>query len=431
MRYLFDAIYAIALLLYSPLILWRMAVLGKWRRGWAERFGAVPRQAVGRRAIWIHAVSVGEANATVTLVDALRRELPDHDIVFSATTDTGYARLGKLHPDAPRFHYPLDLSFAVARAFRRLRPALIILMELELWPNLLRMARARGIPVVVANGRISDRAMPRYQRWRRLIEPMFRRLTAACAQDDLWAGRFVELGASAERVHVTGSLKYDTAALADHVDGAETLAVAMGIDRDRPLWVAGSTGPGEEAMLLDAHRTLAESHPNLQLAIIPRKPERFDEVADLISGAGYRCVRRTQSPDSGQAPSVATGVFLGDTMGELRKFYDLADVIFVGRSLVPMGGSDVIEAAAPGRAVVTGPHTANFAEPVRRLSSAGGLRVVSDRAELVAAVDELLTQPERRDQMSAAARETIVTARGATDRTVAVICDILSGRTPR
>ncbi|MCG3178099.1 MAG: 3-deoxy-D-manno-octulosonic acid transferase [Phycisphaerae bacterium] len=423
MRYVVDFLYLIFMLLYTPMLLWRMAVQGKWRGGWAHRFGAVPRRQGAGPCIWIHAVSVGEANATVTLAARLREALPGCTLAFSATTDTGFARLAKLYPDDLRFHYPLDFSLAVSRAFRRIRPAMIVLMELEVWPNLLGLARRAGIPVVVANGRLSDHSFRWYRRFRPVLRPMFRRLSAACVQDQAYADRFVAMGTPTDRVTVTASVKYDTAEVADRVAGADALSGVLGLDASHRLLVAGSTGPGEETILLDVYRRLGGSHGNLRLAIIPRKPERFDEVAALIAKAGFGCLRRSEHADGSPGPSPLAGdtVVLGDTMGELRKFYALSAIAFVGRSLVPMGGSDVMEAAALGLPVLTGPHADNFVEPVRRLSSGGGLIVVPDGDALGQAVAELLADEPRRKRMATAAREAVVQAKGATDRTVAVI----------
>ena len=422
LRILLDAMYLVGLVLYSPVLLYRIFVVGKDRHGWSERFGSVPRRESGRPAVWIHAVSLGEANATVKLVEQLRAALPEFDLAISTTTDTGSARVAQLHPQAIRFRFPLDFSPVVRRVFNRIRPTVIVLMELEVWPNLTAQAARRNVPVIVVNGRLSPRSFARYRRFLPLVRPMFRRLAAVCAQSDLYADRFAALGVPAGRVSVTGSVKYDTATVANRVAGQDELAAAMGLRGEHVMLLGGSTGPGEEEILLRVFRGLSAKHPAVRLAIVPRKPERFAEVAGLIERAGFRCWRRSQHGDGQSAADwPADIVVLGDTMGELRKFYALAQVAFVGRSLAPMGGSDVMEAAALGRAVLVGPHTENFAEPVERLVSAGGLVVVRDEAHLVGEVDRLLADASARAAMGRSARAAVQAAQGATARTVAVI----------
>jgi 3-deoxy-D-manno-octulosonic-acid transferase len=431
MRFLVDILYLIALLFYSPVLLYRMLVVGKDRRDWGQRLGRVPRRDGEQPLIWIHAVSMGEANATVTLVEQIRRTIPGCRIAISATTDTGYARVGQLYPDLLRFRYPLDFSLVVRRVFDRIRPSAIVLMELEVWPNLTGEAWRRGVAVIVANGRLTERAMKRYRMFAPIVRPMFARLFAVCAQDQAYADRFVTLGVRRDRIVVTGSVKYDTAAIADTVAGQEELSAAMGLSPDHLLLVAGSTGPGEEEILLRLYQALRPRHKRLRLAIIPRKPERFDEVASLIERSGFNCWRRSQHTAAlsvqgeGEAWSADT-VVLGDTMGELRKFYALSSVVFVGRSLVPLGGSDVMEVAALGLGVLVGPHMENFVEPVERLTRAGGLRTVRDGDELAAVVEELLSDSARRSAMASAAREAVRSAQGATERTVKVIVDAIS-----
>jgi 3-deoxy-D-manno-octulosonic-acid transferase len=253
---------------------------------------------------------------------------------------------------------------------------------------------------------------------------MFRKIRWVGAQDQMYADRFVELGVPAERVEVTGSVKYDAADVVDHIEGQEQLAEEMTIDPGKPVWVCGSTGPGEEALVLDAYDHALRDVPELQLAIIPRKPERFDEVANLIARRGFACLRRSgQPPVVPPDASQPRSVFLGDTMGELRKFYALATVAFVGRSLVPLGGSDVMEVAGLAKPVLVGPHTGNFAEAVEALLASGGAEQVGSAAALGEAVVKLLQDSERRERMGQAARRTIVTRRGATARIIARVLE--------
>jgi 3-deoxy-D-manno-octulosonic-acid transferase len=428
MIWLLDLLYGLAVCVGWPLLLIR-----RWRRGpgslaIGERLGNVPSRPVSARCVWIHGVSLGEINATRTIVNELRQRLPDTVIVISATTQTGLARARELYPKLTVFRFPLDFSFVIGRVLERLRPSVIVLMELEAWPNLVAVAQRQEIPVLIANGRITaDPSVRNFQRpvIRWFARRMFSSLDWIGAQDETYAQRFIAVGARPERVHVVGSVKYDAADVSWRIDGQDELADAMAIDRRRPLWVCGSTGPGEEELLLAAYARLRETRPELQLAIIPRKPERFDEVAELIAAGGFACLRR-----SGKPPLVPRGtqtpepVFLGDTLGELRKFYALADVVFVGRSLVALGGSDVMEVAGLAKPVLIGPHVDNFAEAVDLLVQAGAARTTS--AETLAdSIDDLLAQPERRKVMGRAGRDVILSRRGATRRTVDVIVSYL------
>jgi 3-deoxy-D-manno-octulosonic-acid transferase len=423
-----DLIYGLGLLIGWPYLLYR-----RWTRGPSgtplrEYFGHVPARQVSAHCVWIHGVSLGEINATRTLVAELHRRSPDTAVVVSSTTRTGLEQARKLYPRLVTFRFPLDFSFAIRAVMARIRPSIIVLLELEVWPNLLELAADYDIPVIIANGRVTEDKSVRWFkrpviRW--LARRMFRRLRWVGAQDGTYQARFVELGVEAERVEVTGSVKYDAAEIGDRIDGQDELAQEMGIVAGRPLWVCGSTGPGEEVLVLDAYAKLIEVFPGLQLAIIPRKPERFDEVAQLIVQRGYACLRRsTGSPLVPPGVTEPRPIFLGDTMGELRKFYALATVVFVGRSLVPLGGSDVMEVAGLAKPVLVGPYTDNFAEAVNLLLAEGGCRRVSADG-LAAAASDLLRHPERRQQMGAAGRAAILGRRGATARTVTQILNLL------
>lgn len=428
MTILLDLCYVLAAGLAWPWLLYRRLRRGSCGAPLRELFGRVPLRPVAGRCVWIHGVSLGEINATRTIVAELRRRAPDAVVVISSTTRTGLERARALYPRHVVFRFPADLSFAVRAALDRLRPSVIVLMELEAWPNLIALATARGIPVAIANGRITrEKSMRRFGLpvVRSVARRMFGRLAFVGAQDAVYAARFVELGVRPERVEVTGSVKYDAADLSDRIDGQDELASEMGIDRAAPLLVAGSTGPGEEEILLDAFARLLRDVPDLQLAIVPRKPERFDAVAALIVRRGFACLRRsTGSPIIPVGGDPRRHVFLGDTMGELRKFYALADVAFVGRSLVPLGGSDVMEAAGLARPVLIGPHTENFAEAAELLLAAGGARLVRDADELAAQVAALLRDGDQRRAMGAAARAAIASRRGASARTVERILDL-------
>jgi 3-deoxy-D-manno-octulosonic-acid transferase len=326
------------------------------------------------------------------------------------------------------FRFPLDFGFVVSRVLRRVRPRLIVLMELEVWPNFIRLAARRGTPVVIANGRLTEHSARRLRRLGPLARSMFRRLAWVGAQDEVIAERFRGLGVAPQRIEVTSSLKWDTALITDAIPGEGALCQALSLNGSRPVWVCGSTGPGEEAIVLDAYRRLRDKTASAcpVLVIVPRKPERFAEVARLVADAGFQCVRRSTRPDGSTGPSLSgSEVILGDTMGELRKFYSRADVVFVGRSLVPMGGSDSMEVAALGKPILTGPHNDNFAEAVDQLRGVNGLRLVDSAATLAQAVEDLLADPDSARAMGGRAREVVRRRQGATDRTLAVVLRFL------
>jgi len=446
MRILTDLVYLLTAVVISPLVVYRMLRHKRYRRGWPNRFGKISRREPDKKCIWIHAVSVGELNATRTIVGQLKKKFPEFEIVISTTTDTGFARATVLYgTEHQLFYFPLDLSFIVRRAFGRIRPTICLLMELEVWPNFTYTAHKINVPVVVINGRISDRSFSKYKLVRPLVKKVLSNVRLILAQTPQYAQRFIEIGAKADNVIVTGSLKYDTAQITDKIKGAYELAVQLGIDDER-LWVAGATGNDEEKLLLDVYQKLKqqERFSDLRLVIVPRKPERFDEVAELIKQAGFEVIRysqvKSQAAEKSSIPpspslrragerrvtSDKPRVILGDTMGDLRKFYSLATIIFVGRSLVPMGGSDMIEAAALGKCTIFGPHAFNFKQTVDALLEGNGAIMVRNKQELLEAMQRCLTEPEYSRRIAANGRETIRKNQGATSKTIEAITGLLS-----
>jgi len=431
MSWIADAVYILAGLCYLPVAIYNALFLKKNRRGWRQRFGAVPRRDPGVPRIWLHAVSLGEINATPKLVEELKKTRPDLDIVFSATTDTGYARGVQLYGADRVFRFPLDFSCAIRRAINRIHPTMIVLVELEVWFNLIRLAERRGIPLVIVNGRLTEKSARRLSYLSVITRSMFRRLSWVGAQDETIARRFRSLGVPSNRIEVTSSLKWDTAQITDKVNGAEALENVLGIDSSRPLLVCGSTGDNEESLLLEAYKQVL-LRTQMQLVIVPRKPERFNEVAGIIEHAGFHCVRRSEHPDqSPRRPDVAnhdetrTTVFLGDSMGELRKFYSLATVVFIGRSLVSMGGSDPMEVAALGKPMIVGPHMENFQPAVGALQDAGALGIVANAQELSNTIARLLTNPHELSAIGQSARRVVIENQGATIRTAQRLIGIL------
>lgn len=429
MRWLADLFYAFAALFYLPIALYNAIVVGKNRTGWGQRFGRLPDFEPSRRRVWVHAVSLGEINATPRLVKMLLAKVPDAQVVISTTTDTGYRRALELYGAHRVFRFPLDFSWVMRRAFAAVQPVMIVLVELEVWPNMVAQAARQGVPVVVVNGRLTARSAGRLARLGPAMRRVFSKLAWVGAQDEAIAARFRAVGVEAQRVEVTGSVKWDTAIVADRVQGDTELALALGLDRSRPVLVCGSTGPGEEAILLEAYaeiRKTGETDKAPRLILIPRKPERFDEVAALVSSRGHSCVRRT-SHANGSTPPVLKpdSVILGDTMGELRAFYSLADIVFIGRSLVPMGGSDPMEAAGLGKPIIIGPHTDNFLQPVAALREGGALAIVQDGAALVGLLREWLADPSGLKSTGRRGKEIVLANQGATEKTVDRLAGIL------
>lgn len=401
---LFDLGYMVGGAVLSPV--WAR----KKRAGWDERFGHIgpmlkrgTASTSGRPRVVLHAVSVGEAAACRSLVPLLAGRA---DVIVSVTTDTGLARARALYADVcDVVRTPLDFSWAVRRFLDFTRPDVLGLVELEVWPNLVRQCRARGIPVGVINGRLSERSFKGYRRGRAVIGPSFRRLDFAAVQDEDYAARFRAMGVSPERVFVTGSMKWDAVEVAEgsaRTEASLALAAALGLDVSRPIVVAGSTAPGEEALL---HASVPA---DVQLVCAPRKPEWFDQAAAAMPG----CVRR--SAGVGSATPGATR-FVLDSIGELSTLYRVADVVVIGRSFGGLYGSDPMEPAGLGLPVLIGPEHADFAAGVGLLDAAGGIRVV-DRAGLAKAVSDLLADPAARRSMGEKARACVLAQQGASAR---------------
>jgi 3-deoxy-D-manno-octulosonic-acid transferase len=428
MRLIIDFVYLLVAAAISPMVIYRMLRQNRYRTGWGQRFGRISRKHPQNKCIWLHAVSVGEVNATKTIVKEMQNRFPDFEIVISTTTDTGFARAGAIYAqDLQVFYFPLDLSWVMRRAFTRLRPAICLLMELEVWPNFVSTARRMNVPVVVVNGRITQRSVSRYGRIKPIARTIFRKVTLVLAQTAEYAERFRQIGCPDERIIVTGSLKYDTAQVTDKVEGADALAAQLNIDKSDTLWVAGGTGNDEEKILLDVYKELKQQDEfrKLRFAVVPRKPERFDEVAQLITDAGFDLVRYSTLKDTNTKLNEKPPVILGDTMGDLRKFYSLATVVFVGRSLVPMGGSDMIEVAALAKPTIFGPHAFNFHQTVDDLLKDAGAILVKDQNELLHNLQKCLAEPDFARKIAQNGRDVIRKNQGATRKTIDQIAKFL------
>ena len=414
-----DVAYGFAGLVSAPIWGVRMLRRGKWKTDWAGKFGRVEWTGDSRRTLLIHAVSVGEINAIQMLVAKLHaRHGRELRLAISVTTDTGFARATALYGEQYTVvRYPFDFTASVSRFLDAVKPAGVALVELEVWPTFVEECGKRGIPVCVINGRLSERSARGYRRFRPLIRTMFARLSAVGAQDAVYAERFVMLGAGADRVKTLGTMKWDTAVVAEDVPGSEALASAMGIDRDRPLVVCGSSGPGEEAMFVEVFGGMRDGAGRaIQLMIVPRKPERFEEAASAMGDP----VRRSAHGDGASAPAGERSLFLLDTMGELRKAYALADLVVVGRSFGPQHGSDMMEPIGLGKPTVVGPNTWDFADTMAKLLAGGGIVQVSDISELAEASRGLLGTEAGR-ALAERGRAVLLGERGATDRYVEMI----------
>ncbi|HOV96410.1 MAG TPA: lipid IV(A) 3-deoxy-D-manno-octulosonic acid transferase [Thermomonas sp.] len=411
-------VYSAALYLLLPITLYHLIWRGFRQRAyfqrWDERYASYADGAA-QAPLWLHAVSVGEVNLAAPLVAQLRAQRPDLQLVVTTITPTGSARARALWGDSVAHVYlPYDLPGAVGRFLTHFRPALALIVETELWPNLLFACRDRNIPTHILNARLSARSLRGY----RVLGPLIRRalssvaLVAAQSNDD--ARRFLELGALPERVQVTGNLKFDMAPV--QTCQVET-AFAAALGAARPVWIAASTHEEEEAAVLEAHLTLLRSHPDALLLWAPRHPERFRAVAQRASDIGLVVATRSQQ----QWPQTSTGVFVIDTLGELLNFYACAQVAFVGGSLQDIGGHNLLEPAATGTAILTGPHLHNFADIARRLREAQAMRMVTDAASLARALCELFDDADVRQALAQHAAQLLQEGRGALARTLTLI----------
>lgn len=421
--------YTWLLRLLVPAILLRLFLRGwrqrdYWRRI-PERFGFVASPARDQPVIWIHAVSVGEVRAALPLVRALAQRHPDYRVWLTTMTPTGSATVRALFAERVAHSYvPYDLPSAIERFLERVRPVAAIIMETEIWPNLYHRLAARGVPLVMANVRVSERSFRRYLKLKGLTRATLAQVSAFAAQSQADAERLRALGAPAQAVHVTGSVKFELELPASLHEAAQGLRREWGALR--PVWVAGSTHAGEEEHLLEAYRALKGRFPDQLLVLVPRHPERFSAVARLARRQGLRTALRSETRGAALDPAVE--VLVGDSMGELMLFYGAADVAFIGGSLVPKGGQNLLEAAALGTPVVFGPHMFNFREIARLALERGAAVQVHDAAALGAAIGDFLGNADRRFAAGEAGRRLIEENRGAAARTIALVEEQLQSR---
>jgi 3-deoxy-D-manno-octulosonic-acid transferase len=417
-----NFVYIAILFVLAPVLICRMIRSGKYREGWWEKlWGDAPLRIGERPCLWFHAVSVGEVLLLRPLVAEMARRRPNWEVVISTTTTTGLAVARRTFPELITFYAPSDFSWATRRAMGQIRPAVLALVELELWPNLIRSAKRAGAKVAIINARLSARSYRGYRYLRRPLGTTLRRIDVVAAQDDDYARRFVELGVPEERVSVTGSVKYDGLESDRNNARTRTLRNELGLSHSDLVFVAGSTMEGEEAAALAAYRAARLQHPRLRLVLVPRHAERFDSVADWLASSGESVVRRSQlTLRPAQSPvAIRDSIILIDTIGELAAVWGLADVAFVGGSLHRgRGGQNMMEPAAYGASVLFGPHTSNFRETVEQLLARNAARRVADANELVLRLQEALDDPEAAAARGEAGRSFVLAQHGASGRTL-------------
>tara|TARA_A100001391_G_scaffold166907_3_gene127142 strand:+ start:3142 stop:4461 length:1320 start_codon:yes stop_codon:yes gene_type:complete len=422
-----NLLYAIALTLLSPVILYRIVRYGRYRRGVSEKlFGVSKRRASellagSDESIWLHAVSVGEVNLLPELARLLSARSPHTAVVISASTDTGYDLAVKHFGQERVFFCPLDFTWAVQCTLRNLKCRQLVLAELELWPNLVTAATRDNCAVTVINGRLSERSAGRYQKFAWLLRPTFASLTAVGCQDAETADRFVACGVDRDRARVTGSLKFDNAPRSRDTPGVNARINWAGISPWHRVWCFGSTQAGEEAMALKIYHRLRVEHPELRLILVPRHPERFNQVAELVVASGDRVIRRSQNESQFNDEWEGEEVILVDTIGELRHWWGVAHIATVGGSFGDRGGQNMLEPAGYGCAVSFGPNTKNFSTIAEQLIAGHGAVRVADEEQLTAFVRRCLDDHPAADSLGHAAQQIVDQHRGAYHRTIELL----------
>ncbi|HEY2395899.1 MAG TPA: lipid IV(A) 3-deoxy-D-manno-octulosonic acid transferase [Rudaea sp.] len=418
-------VYTLTMYLLTPVILYRLMVRGlryrEYFARWRERFGFFPDPYI-RDSIWVHAVSMGEVNAALPLIDALMRRYQDTPFVITTVTPTGSERVRRVYRDRVfNVYLPYDLPASIQRFLDRVRPRVAVVMETEIWPNLFFECQARDIPVIVANGRLSEKSLRGYGPIRPLARSALASTRYIAAQSITDAARLHDLGADPDRLGVVGNLKYDMAVPPQLYGEAQTLRAGWG--GARPVWIAASTHDGEEMPVLKAHAEVLRRFPDALLLLAPRHPERFKPVVLACRSFGFATRTRSEDDSAGQD----TQCFVVDTLGELLRFYAAADVAFVGGSLVPIGGHNVLEPAALSVPVIIGPKMFNFAEITASLVEAGAVVQIGEADELGAAVTRLLTHPDLRETIGRAGRAAFEREQGGVLRTLGIIGRVLDG----
>lgn len=421
------------LVIVLPLILYRVVILKKYREGFAEKFlGRAPElPKTTRKRIWLHAVSVGEVNLLRPLVRMIDEQCPDWECVVSSTSATGHVLAGKLYGEKHTvFYCPLDFSFAVRNAIRRLKPDMLVLAEQEIWPNLLAACKRCSIPVALINGRFGESGYKRLKMVRFLWQRIMRKIDVIAVQSETYAAWFRDVGAVPATVHVTGSMKFDGAKTDRNNPATKTLAKLAGIEAPDVVFLAGSTQEPEEELALKTYLTLHDKHPRLRLILVPRHPERFDAVAEMLDRHGVDWCRRSKLTDTDGETQREKRILLVDTVGELGAWWGTAEIAFVGGSMGTRGGQNMLEPAAYGAAVCFGPNTKNFRDIVALLLADNAANnaaaiVVHDGDEITAFVQRCLEEQEFTKRLGEKAQALVLRQLGATEKTLNLLKDLL------
>lgn len=433
MPVIFNLFYITATVLGSPYILAKMLTSERFRAGLSQRLGWLPAREGDRPCLWVHAASVGEVKTAEALINALGKDFPDWEIVISTFTNTGHSIAKKRFEKRAVFYYPLDFSWINRKAFELQRPSCIVLVELEIWPNFLTEAFAREIPVVLVNGRISEKSRKFFSAMGFLSKSFSESLSAPgnmyCARTQADASRFLKLGIPEDKVAITGNMKYDNLPVDVPEDTRAALKKSFRIGADDLVLVGGSTHAGEEEILLRTLKTLKATIPGLRLVLAPRHIERAGEVEGYIKAQGFVPARKSTLDRGGTSNSEpGNTVTLVDTIGDLTNIYSLADCVFVGKSLRGKGGQNVMEPAALARPTVFGPNMTNFEEETHLLLDANAARMVRNEQDLLGTIKDILRNPQESKEMGQRARETVLKQRGATSRNLKVLKEILKRR---
>ena len=418
LRILYTLLFYLMIPLIILRLLWRGQKAPEYRKRWSERFGFVPEIPAGRQVIWVHSVSVGETMAAVPMIKQLQARYPEALLAVTTMTPTGSERVRSVFGDSVYHVYaPYDLPDALGRFLTRIHPSLLVIMETELWPNLIRQCRNRDIPVVVANARLSEKSANGYRKFAGLTSPMLKDISCIAAQHKNDGARFLALGLTGTQLDVTGNIKFDVNLEEEVKAQAKLLKSQWKGEEQRPIFLAASTHRGEDQIILDGFEQIRLHCPELLLILVPRHPERFDEVAELCLQRGLSVCRRS----SGVAPSSRDQVLLGDTMGELLLFFGACDIAFVGGSLVPVGGHNLIEPAIWAVPVLSGPHLFNFSEASRLLREAQGMAICEDAEAIAEQTVALLQDGQAAERMGDAAKSVTDNNRGALDKLFSII----------
>ena len=430
MPLIFDSLYLAASLLGSPYLIFKIITSKRYRSGLNQRFGIIKERLSNKPGIWVHGASVGEVITAKSIIERIDEEFPEWETFISATTNTGFSVAEKTFLNKNIFYFPLDLSWITKKVILKKRPSFILLIELEIWPNFLISAFKKNIPVIIVNGRISNKSVKAYRTISRISKDFRNSLTSElnifCARTELDAKRFRDLGIPGKQIFVTGTMKYDN--IPTHIDKniSKELAKLLNIDDDDLILVGGSTHAGEEEILIRVFERLNKAYPNLKLILAPRHVERTREVYRLIEKAEFVPVLKTEAERSDYKwQNTKREIILIDTVGDLEKIYSISNFVFVGKSLVPSGGQNMMEPAGMGNPVIFGPHTYNFEEEVDLLLKNSAAKEIETEEELFGTVEFFIRNPDAAKEMGLKAQKVVNEKRGATERNIEILREII------